>query len=134
MKTLYYDRMDGRITQEFHDEIASELESKQQILNDRLKKLTKDNKSFQVTASYLLDLAQRAEELFKCSNYELRQKLLSYMLSNIELLDKKLTYTLTNPFDIMLRQNKKAQEEPISNIWQGIIEEVRTIILTSATL
>ena len=119
MKTLYYDRMEGRITQQFHDEIASELETKQQILNDRLKKLTKDNKSFQVTASYLLDLAQRAEELFKCSNYELRQKLLSYMLSNIELLDKKLTYTLTNPFDTMLRQNKKALEEPISNIWQG---------------
>jgi len=50
-----------------------------------------------VTASYLLDLAQRASELFKCSNYELRQKLLSYMLSNIELEDKKLSYVLNDP-------------------------------------
>ncbi len=119
MKTLYYDRIERRITLQFHDEIANELEGKQQILNDRLKKLTKDNKSFQVTASYLLDLAQRAEELFRCSNNELRQKLLSYMISNVELNNKKLSYVLNNPFRELSEQNKKAQNEPDSKIWQG---------------
>lgn len=109
----------GCITPQFHDEIANELEGKQQILNERLKKLTKDNKSFQVTASYLLDLAQRAEELFRCSNNELRQKLLSYMISNVELNNKKLSYTLNNPFRELAKQNKKAQNEPDSKIWQG---------------
>jgi len=57
-----------RITQTFHDEIATELEKKQQEMNDRLKLLTNDNKQFQVTASYLLDLAQRADQLFKESD------------------------------------------------------------------
>jgi site-specific DNA recombinase len=119
LKILYYDRMDGRITVDTHDEIASELERKQQVLNARLKKLTKDNKSFQITASYLLDLAQRASELFKCSNPELRQKLLDYMISNIELKDKKLSYVLNDPFKTIVEQMKKAQNEPQSNIWQG---------------
>lgn len=119
MKRLYHDLLDGRITPQLHDEIANELEGRQQVLNDRLKKLTSDNKSFQVTASYLLDLAQRASELFKCSNYELRQKLLSYMLSNIELEDKKLSYVLNDPFKTIVEQKKKARVEPNSNIWQG---------------
>ena len=44
------------ITQTLHDEIATDLEKRQQELNARLKLLTSDNKDFQVTASYLLDL------------------------------------------------------------------------------
>jgi hypothetical protein len=71
-----------------HDGIATELSNRQQELNDRLKLLTSDNKTFQVTSSYLLDLAQRAEMLFKESDEGLRQKLLEYLLSNIELKDK----------------------------------------------
>lgn len=122
MRKLYLDRLDGRITPEFHDEIANELEAKQQELNDQLKRLTSDNKSFQVTASYLLDLAQRAVELFKCSNYELRQQLLEYMLANVELKDKKLSYILTDPFKDLADLNKKAQNGPNSNIWQGYVE------------
>lgn len=119
LKTLYYDRLDGRITQQRHDEIANEFERKQQILNDRLKRLAKDNKSFQVTASYLLDLAQRASELFECSNYELKQKLLEYLISNVELNDKRLSYILNDPFRAIAQAKKKTQNVPGSNIWQG---------------
>ena len=88
-------------------------------MNDRLKLLTSDNKSFQVTASYLLDLAQRAEQLFKESDEALQQKLLEYVLSNIELNDKKLSYILNDPFRTIVETKKKAQTEPKSNIWCG---------------
>jgi len=70
--------------------------------------LTSDNKTFQVTASYLLDLAQRAEQLFNESDEGLRQKLLEYVLSNIELKDKKLFYILNDPLEQSLRQRKRA--------------------------
>ena len=85
MKTLYEDRLVGRITTDQYDEYVNDLESRQQELNDRLKMLTSDNKSFQLNASYLLDLAQRAEQLFKESDEVLQNKLLEYVLSNIEL-------------------------------------------------
>ena len=75
----------GRITQTFHDEIATELKKKQQELNDRLKLLTSDNKDFQVTASYLLDVAQRAGQLFNGSDEG-----------------------LTTPLEQSLRQRKRA--------------------------
>ena len=88
-------------------------------MNERLKVLTSDNKSFQVTASYLLDLAQRAEELFKTSDESLRQKLLEYLLSNIELNDKKLSYMLNDPFRTVAEAKQKAQNGLNENIWCG---------------
>lgn len=119
MRRVYHDLLEGRITQTFHDEIATELEKKQQELNDRLKLLTSDNKTFQVTASYLLDLAQRAEQLFKESDDGLRQKLLEYLLSNIELNDKKLSYVLNDPFKTIVETKKMTLAGHNSNIWCG---------------
>jgi site-specific DNA recombinase len=122
LNVSYEDRLDGRITPQRFDELANRIEREQQDLNDKLKSLTKDNKSFQVTASYLLDLAQRANELFKCSNHDLRQELLSYMLSNVELNDKSLSYILSDPFKEIVESKKNAQHEPESKIWQGHVE------------
>ncbi len=119
MRNLYDDRLEGRITPQFYDEYANELEAKQQELNDRLKMLTSDNKGFLVTASYLLDLAQRAEELFKVSDEGLRQKLLEYLLSNIELNDKKLSYNINSPFKEIIEAKKKALSGLNQNIWCG---------------
>ena len=120
MRKVYYDFLDGRITQTLHDEIATDLEKRQQELNDRLKLLTSDNKDFQVTASYLLDLAQRAEMLFKESDDDLRQKLLEYVLSNIELKDKKLSYILNDPFKSIVEAKKKSLSAHNSNVWCGL--------------
>ena len=114
------------ITQTFHDEIATELEKKQLELNDRLKLLTSNNKDFQVTASYLLDLAQRAEQLFNESDKGLRQKLLEYVLSNIELKDKKLSYILNDPFRTVVETKKKSLAAHNSNIWCSIVDAFQT--------
>ncbi len=112
-------RLSRRITQTLHDEIATDLEKRQQELNDRLKLLTSDNKDFQVTASYLLDLAQRAEQLFNESDEALQNKLLEYVLSNIELKDKKLSYILNDPFKSIVEAKKKSLSAHNSNIWCG---------------
>jgi hypothetical protein len=108
-----------RITTDQYDEYVTQLESRQQDLNDRLKLLTSDNKSFQLTASYLLDLAQRAEQLFKESDEALQNKLLEYVLSNIELKDKKLSYMFNQPFKAIVEAKKKALTGSDSNIWCG---------------
>ena len=120
MDANYRHLLDGRITQDLHDKMANELERRQQDLNERLKMLTSDNKDFHVTASYLLDLAQRAEKLFQNSDETLRQKLLEYMLSNIELNDKKLSYKLADPFGAMANAKKKSLTALDSNIWCGL--------------
>ena len=105
------------ITTDQYDEYVNDLENRQQDLNERLKMLTSDNKSFQLTASYLLDLAQRAEQLFKESDEALQNKLLEYVLSNIELKDKKLSYMFNEPFRTIIETKKKSLTGSKSNIW-----------------
>ena len=117
--TIHHLPATGRITTDQYDEYVNGLEGRQQDLNDRLKMLTSDNKSFQLNASYLLDLAQRAEELFKESDEALQNKLLEYVLSNIELKDKKLSYMLNDPFKTIVEAKKKALSGSNSNIWCG---------------
>ena len=131
MKRIYYDLLDRRITQTLHDEIAKDLEARQQILNDKLKLLTSDNKSFQINCSYLLDLAQRADSLFKCSKPELRQNLLEYMLSNAELDDKKLKYIVNEPFRSLIEQKKKSRLTSEPFLWQGIADVFQTAAINA---
>ena len=96
-------------------------------MNDSLKLLTSDNKSFQLTASYLLDLAQRAEQLFKESDEALQNKLLEYVLSNIELKDKKLSYMFNDPFRPIVETKKKSLVGSESNIWCSKYKIVYTL-------
>jgi hypothetical protein len=70
-----------------------------------------------VTASYLLDLAQRSAELFRTSDEALQQKLLEYVLSDIELNDKKLSHILNDPFKTIVETKKKALSGSNSDIW-----------------
>lgn len=81
--------------------------------------LTHGNRDFLVTSSYLLDLANRAEELFKCANEAQRSKLLGFLLSNLELNDKKLSFTVNYPFNLMIEAKEKEPEGSESSIWCG---------------
>lgn len=124
LKALTYERLDaastGRgLTSELYNEMVEELTTTQQTLNKQLIMLTASNKSFMVTASYLLDLAQRAPELFKAASPRLRQKLLKFLLSNVELDNKSLCYTVNDPYKAFIEINKKAQTEPGNANWCG---------------
>lgn len=117
LKALTYERLDGRITVDLYDEIVAELTNRQQELNNQLIMLTDSNKSFMVTASYLLDLAQRAHELFSNASEWFQQKMLKTVLSNIELFDKQLTYIVNDPYKIFIEINKKTLDGSKSEIW-----------------
>ena len=117
LKALAYERLDGRITVDLYDEIVAELTNRQQELNKQLIILTDSNKSFMVTASYLLDLAQRAHELFSNASERLQQKMLKTVLSNIELFDKQLTYVVNDPYKTFIEINKKTLDGSKCKIW-----------------
>lgn len=106
-----------RITADQYDEFVNELESRKSELNEQWKMLTENDTSFHVTTSYLLDLAQRAEQLFQNSGPELRQKLLEFLLSNIELNDKRLSCNLNDPFKTIVEVKKEDPSRSNSEIW-----------------
>ena len=98
-------------------------------MNDKLKLLTRDNKSFQITCLYLLGVRSTCRELYKCSKPELRQTLLEYMLSNAEIDDKKLKYIVNEPFRSLIEQKKKSRHMSEPYLWQGIADTFQTVAI-----
>lgn len=109
--------VDNRITPEMHDRIVDTLHLRQSALNDKLEILTNGNKDFQVTASYLLDLVNRIEDIYSCADEGQRSKLIGFLLSNLKLNDKKLSFRVNYPFDQLMEVKQKAPEGAKSQIW-----------------
>lgn len=112
--------IDEKISPEQHDRILTKLTERQEQLNDKLDVLTKGNKNFFVTVSYLLDLLNRAKRLFELADENQRSKLIGFMVSNLQLNDKKLSYTVNYPFDLVIEQNKTEPDGSESSIWCGL--------------
>jgi len=116
----WFERLvDDRISPEKHDKIVEALTQRQEQLNDQLDVLTKGNKDFQVTASYLLDLVSRVEELFKLADDGQRSKLIGFLVSNLQLNDKNLSFTINYPFNKIIETKEKSQNDSDSSLWCG---------------
>jgi len=117
---MWWERLvDDRIAPDKYDEVVKTLTKRQEQLNDKLDILTKGNKDVLLTCSYLLDLANRAEELFKHATDSGRSKLIGFLLSNLQLNDKKLTFSVNYPYCELIPLNRKPPEGGQSAIWCG---------------
>ncbi len=94
-----------------------ELTDKQQTLNQKLVKLTDYNKSFLTTASHLLDLGQRANQLFNQADNTGKQKILRRLLYNVEMFDQTLSYNTIYPYTAFIELNQKGLNDPDSSSW-----------------
>lgn len=54
------------------------------------------DEEFYVTANMVLNLANRAYEIFQSSEVREKRQLLNFLLQNLELSDRKLVFTLKN--------------------------------------
>ncbi len=71
-------------------------------MDTRLALLKEAEDSYFVTATYLVDLTQRAYELFRSSEVEERRQLIKLVLSNLRIEGKKVLYEAQKPFDMLL--------------------------------
>ena len=90
-------------------------------LDRKLVEYTNNDKSFEVTASYLLELASKAKMLFESSQPKQKNKILRMLLANPTLKGERLQLYLLKPFSNIL-------ESLESSNWLTTIEEVITII------
>jgi len=58
--------------------------------------------NYYISAKYLLELSNRAYELFKSSEVEERRQLIKLVLSNLRVEDKLVRYDAVKPFDTIL--------------------------------
>ncbi|HEX6977111.1 MAG TPA: recombinase family protein [Patescibacteria group bacterium] len=98
----YEDRLDGRITVNEYDKYHTEFRNKINEIDSKLANLQKAEDDYYLSAKYLLELANRASDLFKSSEIEERRQLLKLTLQNLTLDGKKVRFQAQKPFDTIL--------------------------------
>ena len=119
LDTLYEDRLDGRITVDDYDKYVTKYKAEMDKLDRKLVDFTNNDKSFVVTAEYLLRLASNAKELFESSQPQQKNKILRLLLANLTLNQKRLQLNLLKPFSGLLSCTK-------STNWLALADELRT--------
>lgn len=103
LDNLYLDKLKGRITDDEYDKFYQSFREQIADLDTRLAMLQEAEDNYYITAKYLLDLANRAYDLFASSEIEERRQLLKLVLSNLKVEGKTVQYQAQKPFDIILK-------------------------------
>jgi site-specific DNA recombinase len=101
-KVMYEDRLEGRITTDEYDKKIEEYKKEEDDLLIQLEEHSQGNHNFYITANKIIDISQRAWEIFESSEVEEKTQLLNFLLQNCELEGKKLLYKLKTPFNGVL--------------------------------
>ena len=102
IENMYLDKLDGHITTDEYDKLYKEFREKIDETDGRLANLQKAEDEYYITAIYLLELANRAYDLFVSSEIEERRQLLKLTLQNLVLNGKKVQFQAQKPFDTIL--------------------------------
>ncbi len=125
IRTMYNDRLDGRITTQEYDAKVTEFTEEQELLSNNLVKLNSDNAEYYKTGISIHELALRASDIYKSKTATIdeRRALLAYAFSNVTVLKGEVTpeYTLAFSFmeEWMPAVNKSL--EPVNKIAESII-------------
>ena len=97
---------DASITNEIFSNKLKELKEKQFEIADKMRQYTQADENYYITASAILNLAQRALEIFRNSEVLEKRQLLNFLLQNPQLQGKNLVFTLKTPFDRVLEASR----------------------------
>lgn len=114
VKSLFRDRYKFNIKPELFEEMVKEAEKEQESIANQLADHGKADKQFVLGASYILDVASRAIELFEAESTKLEQKrfLIDFVLSNQSFDGEKLVFNLKEPFAALASAQKSQNWYP----------------------
>lgn len=103
MRTMYNDKLDERISEEFYDEKVQQFGEEKEALLNSLKKLEADNTEYYRVGFALHELALRAKEIYlsEKATIEERRLLLAYAFSNITVLRGNIKPEYTKTFSFL---------------------------------
>ncbi|MCK5632910.1 recombinase family protein [bacterium] len=112
MDNLYLDKLKGKIDEKKFDSFHELFIKEKENINSRLMQLQDAENNYYITAKYVLELTNKAHDLFLGSEVEERRQLLTLVLQNLKLDGKKVLWELQKPFDLMVKATD-------SNQWRG---------------
>jgi len=101
MDNLYLDKLKGRITDAHYDKFYQSFRDQIQEVNARLERLDEAEDNYYITAKYVLNLVNRAYDLFMSSEVEERRQLIKLVLSNLRIEDEKVLWDVQSPFNLL---------------------------------
>jgi hypothetical protein len=101
LDAMYVDKLDGKIDQGFYDSRAAEWRTEQNRLLRIVEEHQEANRNYLDEGVQLLELSQRAHELFLKQDPRQQRRLLDFVLSNCKWKDNELSVTLRQPFDLI---------------------------------
>ena len=122
---MYVDKLDGKISQEFFDQKFDAWRMEQLEIQRKIDKHKNSNFAYLENGIKILELAQRATELYEKQEMQEKRKLLNYVFSNSTWKHGMLHPNYRQPFDLIVltqAEHKKKIAVPnenaaISDIW-----------------
>ena len=115
LETMYIDKLDGRVNDNFYDRMAAEWRAEQDRIMRALEGHGTADRSYLDEGVRLLELGGRAAELFQTQEPEARRELLGHVLSDSTWRAGALTATFRPPFDVLLSEVGKARTAELSS-------------------
>ncbi len=113
------DKLRGRITEKDYDRFYASMREKLTGITVLLEQLQEAEDNYYFTAKYVLELINRAYELFVSSEVEEKRQLIKLILSNVRLEDENVVWDVQKPFDLFINATD-------SNQWRQTLGTLRT--------
>ena len=107
LEVMYEDRVQGRITSDIYDMKATEYIKRRDDLVLQIEEHNNADSNYYVEAKKVLDVTQRAYEIFESSEDAEKRQFLQYILQNSVLKGRKLEMTLQTTFQQILEYTSR---------------------------
>ena len=115
INTMYMDKLDGRITQDFFDEKAGTFRAEQEVLLRKIANIRDSAPAPVDQAIDMLQLTSRAAESFAMQPSDERRRLLRVMVETASWQGGELRTTLFEPFEILRHSNSATARNENAN-------------------
>lgn len=108
IESLYMDRLDGRITELEYDKFYNSFRNKIIEIDADIAIQQQTEDSYYLTVKYLLELANRAYELFMSSEMTEKRQLIKLVLQNLRVDGSLVKFDSLKPFDILANYDHRS--------------------------
>ncbi len=112
MDNLYLDKLKGEIDDEKYNRFNTSLRNQMHDISARLSRLQEAEDNYYLTARYILELSNRAYDVFKNSEAEQKRQLIKLILLNIRIKGENVLYDAQKPFDLFLEGADRIEWRP----------------------
>jgi site-specific DNA recombinase len=107
MDNLYLDKLKGSITETAYTKFYHSFRTQLDDITVKLDRLQEAEDNYYITSKYVLDLINRAHDLFISSEVDEKRQLINLVLSNLMVDGKNIVYEAHKPFDVFINCSER---------------------------